>query len=67
MDIYDKLREGVERFIQTTDKRIEDIKRSSINTSYENIEMDLRRSASQLLQLISGGAQNNTATEMSNV
>ena len=66
MDIYDKLRKGVDEFIQKTDKRIEDIKRSSINTSYENIEMDLRRSASQLLKLIRSDAPNNTANEMSN-
>ena len=66
MDIYDKLREGVNEFIQKTDKRIEDIKRSSINTSYENIEMDLRRSGSQLLKLIRSDAPNNTANEMSN-
>ena len=66
MDIYDKLRERVEIFIQTTDKRIEDIKRSTINTSYDNIEKDLRTSASQLLKLIRSDAPNNTANEMSN-
>ena len=65
MDIYDKLREGVGGFIQETDRRIEDIKRRSINTSYENIEMDLRRSVSQLLNLIRSDTPNNTENELS--
>ena len=65
MGIYEDLRKGVEEFIEKTDKRIDDIKRSSVNTSYQNIEMDLRRSASQLLKLIRSENPNNTANEMS--
>ncbi len=66
MDIYDNLRKSVKTFIEKTDKRIEDIKRSSEDNSYKNIELDLRRSASQLLKLIRNNEPNNTANEMSN-
>ena len=66
MDIYDRLREGVDELIQKTDKRIEDIKRSSSNTPYETIEMELRGSVSRLLKLIRSDAPNDTANEMSN-
>ena len=66
MDIYDRLREGVDELIQKTDKRIEDIKRSPSNTPYETIELELRGSVSRLLKLIRSDAPNNTANEMSN-
>ena len=59
------MRDGIEKFIKETDRRIQTIERTSTANSYDNIEKDLRRSSSQLLKLVRSDAPNNTSNEMS--
>ena len=65
MDVYDRMRDGIEKFIKETDRRIQSIERNSHANSYDNIEKDLRRSSSQLLKLVRSNEPNNTSNEMS--
>ena len=65
MDVYDRMRDGIEKFIEETDRRIQSIETNSNANSYDNIEKDLRRSSSQLLKLVRSNEPNNTSNEMS--